>query len=48
MTQYQKEGQVNIYGPVPQKPKKKIDWDAWFGGAFLIFIALAVLSSCAS
>ncbi|MBL4647302.1 MAG: hypothetical protein JKY99_12700 [Rhizobiales bacterium] len=45
MTQFRKKGQVDIYEPVPAKPKKKFDWDGLFGAIFLIFIAVAVLSN---
>jgi len=38
---------VEYFREKPQ-PKKKFDWDALFGGLFLLFFALALLGSCTS
>lgn len=38
---------VEYFREKPQ-PKKKFDWDALFGGLFLLFCVLALLGSCTS
>lgn len=45
MTQYRKKGQIDLLEPVPQKPKKKFDWDGLFGGIFIFIIVAAIISN---
>ena len=45
MTQYRKKGQIDLLEKVPQKPKKKFDWDGLFGGLFLIIIVAAIIGN---
>ena len=45
MTKYRKRGQIDLLEPVPEKPKKKFDWDGLFGGLFLIVIVVAIIGS---
>lgn len=46
MAQYRKRGQIDLFEKVPAK--KKIDWDAWFGGIFFLVIIIAVVANLTS